>query len=76
MKYVICDNDRKLQSKSAQDAWAKFGFTVCPGAGMVTNKDVDKGYPLDTPLCMPLDQSIHNAVFMIHGDLEHQPRRN
>ena len=60
MRYVFCDNDRKLQSKAAKEAWQKFGIKLWPGAGKVSNSAVG-GFPVNRPACQPLDQSIHAA---------------
>ena len=35
---VTIDNDRKAHSKMVQDAWAKFGIKVWPGAGYVSDR--------------------------------------
>merc|ERR1712146_62997 len=60
VEVVFCDNDKKLQSRGAEEAWAGFGIQLWPGAGSVTNKDVG-GFPVDQPALNPLDQSIHAA---------------
>ena len=38
IKTVIVDNDRKSHNKMVQDAWAKFGIKVWPGAEYVSNR--------------------------------------
>ena len=61
-----------LWSKTARDAFAQFGIKVWPGAGVVgdrklisefTGKSVDEqgGFPVNSPDCMVLDQSVNNT---------------
>ena len=58
--------------KCVVKAWSKFGIKVWPGAGVVkdrktisnfTDLDVDDqgGFPVNSPDCMVLDQSINNT---------------
>ena len=72
IEIVIVDNDRKVHSKTTREAFAKFGIRVWPGAGIVgdrkmiadfTGKTVDDlgGFPVNSPDCMPLDQSVNNT---------------
>ena len=69
---VICDNDRKAHSKAVRDCWGEFDIKVWPGAGVVgdrklipdfTGKDEEDlgGFPVNSPDCMVLDQSVNNT---------------
>ena len=71
-KTVIVDNDRKAHTQTVRDAWAKFGIKVWPGAGIVGDRKLipeftgktleDKGgFPVNSPDCMILDQSVNNT---------------
>ena len=70
VEVVFCDNDKKLQSRGAEETWAEFGIQLWPGAGCVTNKAIG-GFPVDRPALNPLDQSIHAAwkTHRGHGSL-------
>jgi len=65
---VFADNDKKLQSRAAEREWRKFGIELWPGAGKVTNH-ASGGFPVDNPVLMPLDQSIHAAWKTHEGGL-------
>ena len=76
----IVDNDRKPHSKTGRDEWAKFGIKVWPGAGIVgdrtlisefTGRDANElgGFPVNSPDCMPPDQSVNNAWKNLVGGL-------
>ena len=80
IKTVIVDNDRKAHSTIVRDEWAKFGIDVWPGAGVVgdrglisefTGEDADKlgGFPVNSPDCMVLDQSVNNSWKNLAGGL-------
>ena len=80
VKTVIVDNDRKAHSKMVQDAWAKFGIKVWPGAGYVSDRKLiseftgeDKaklgGFPVNSPDCMVNDQSVNNSWKNLLGGL-------
>ena len=69
---VIVDNDSKAHSTIVRDEWAKFGIDVWSGVGVVgdrdlisefTGEDADKlgGFPVNSPDCMVLDQSVNNS---------------
>ena len=77
---VIVDNDRKAHTKTVRDAWGKFGLKVWPGAGIVgdrkcisefTGKDAADlgGFPVNSPDCMPNDQSVNNTWKNLTGGL-------
>ena len=68
VKWVFCDNDKKLQSNAVKEAWKKFGITLWPGAGEVTNSGPG-GFPVNRPICNPLDQSIHASWKTHEGGL-------
>ena len=72
VKIVIVDNDKKAHTKTIREAWAKFGIKVWPGAGVVGDRKLipeftgkaleDKGgFPVNSPDCMVLDQSVNNT---------------
>lgn len=66
VKVVFTDNDKKLQSKAAEEEWSRFGIELYPGAGHVTNS-AEGGFPVNRPALMPLDQSVH-ASWKTHKD--------
>ena len=68
MRFVFCDNDRKLQSRASTEAWKKFGITLWPGAGKVVNSALG-GFPVDRPALNPLDQSVHASWKTHEGGL-------
>ena len=72
VKIVIVDNDKKAHTKTVREAWAKFGIKVWPGAGVVGDRKLipeftgksleDKWeFPVNSPDCMVLDQSVNNT---------------
>ena len=56
--------------------WAKFGIEVWPGSGKVKDQasitdftDMDEGgFPVNSPDCMVLDQSVNNIWKNLKGD--------
>ena len=77
---VVVDNDRKAHTKTVCNAWKKFGIEVWPGAGIVgdrtlisdfTGKDASElgGFPVNSPDCMPNDQSVNNSWKNLVGGL-------
>jgi len=60
IKWVFADNDCKLHQKQVKDAWAKFGIKLYPGAGQRCWDKVEGSFPVDFPILMPLDRTIHH----------------
>ena len=67
-------------TKTVCNAWKKFGIEVWPGAGIVgdrtlisdfTGKDASElgGFPVNSPDCMPNDQSVNNSWKNLVGGL-------
>lgn len=71
IEVVFSDNDKKLQSKGAVDAWAKFGIKLWHGAGKVWNNNVG-GFPVNFPKYNPLDQSVHHTWKNVEGGFYYQ----
>ena len=77
---VVVHNDQKAHTRTVCNAWKKFGIEVCPEAGIVgdrtlisdfTGKDASElgGFPVNSPDCMPNDQSVNNSWKNLVGGL-------
>ena len=60
IKGVFADNDCKLHQKQVKDAWAEFGIKLYPGSGQRCWDRMEGGFPVDFPILMPLDRTIHH----------------
>ena len=60
VKHLIVDNDAKLHSKMAHDAWLEYGIEVYPSGGKNAWDSQEGGFPVNCPDCMPNDQQLHN----------------
>ena len=57
--HVVADNDKKLQSRAAVEAWDRWGIKLYSGVGTAINKDTQKGFPLNSPVFQPLDLTVY-----------------
>ena len=60
IKLVFTDNDCKLHQKHVKDAWAEFVIKLYPGSGQRCWDRMEGGFPVDFPILMPLDRTIHH----------------
>ena len=60
VKWVFADNDGKLHQQQVKAAWAKFGINLYPGSGKRCWDKEEGGFPVDFPVLMPLDRTIHH----------------
>ena len=69
---VIADNDHRAHNAAVIKEWKAFGIDVWPGAGIVGDRKLipnftgktledEGGFPVNSPDCMPLDQTVNNT---------------
>ena len=57
-----------LHSKTAVDAWAKFGIRLWPSGGKnAWDRDTEIGHPTNCPDLVPNDQALHNEFKHFDG---------
>ena len=60
IKHVCAYNDSKLHEKKVKEAWAQYGIKLHPAAGKNSwDRDVG-GFPVDWPLFITLDKTVHH----------------